>query len=454
MPRITDQDLAIEIREAALPLAGIAANYDPLIGMVGEAQFVLLGEASHGTHQFYHERAQITQRLIEEKGFAAVAAEADWPDASRVNRFVHGIGGDTFAHEALLDFKRFPTWMWRNTAAAEFVDWLREHNDSLPSDGAKAGFYGLDLYSMRTSMNAVLRFLEKADPNAAKLARERYACFDHFGEDEQVYGFLTASGATRSCEEQAVQQLVELQKNAAQYVGRKPLVDEDEVFYAEQNARLVKNAEQYYRTMFTRGESSWNLRDRHMMETLQALARHLKQKGVPPKIVVWAHNSHLGDARATEMGWRRGELNIGQLVRQAYGQGALLVGATTDHGTVTAASDWGEPAQRKRVSPAFEHSYESLFHDAKLRPGFLLDLRTSNEATRGLRESRLERAIGVIYRPSTERVSHYFSAELPEQFDVVMHFDETRAVEPLERNAEWEKAEAKGELPETYPFGV
>jgi erythromycin esterase-like protein len=250
-----------------------------------------------------------------------------------------------------------------------------------------------------------------------------------------------------------VQQLIELQKNAAQYVGRKPLIDEDEVFYAEQNARLVKNAERYYRTMFMRGESSWNLRDRHMMETLQALARHLEGKSLPAKVVVWAHNSHLGDARATEMGWRRGELNLGQLARQAYGRAALLAGFTTHRGTVTAASDWGEPAQRKTVSQALAGSYEALFHDTKLER-FLLDLRTGNAATRGLREKRLERAIGVVYRPSTERVSHYFSAELPAQFDVLLHFDETRALEPLERTAQWDKGEAKGDLPETYPSGV
>jgi erythromycin esterase-like protein len=343
--------------------------------------------------------------------------------------------------------------MWRNTVVAEFVDWLRERNDSLPRDAAKAGFYGIDLYSLRSSMNAVLRFLEKADPQAAKVARERYACFDHSGQDDQVYGFLSASGVTRSCEEQVIQQLMELQQNAMEYMKRNPRIDEDEVFYAEQNARLVKNAEEYYRTMFTRGESSWNLRDRHMMETLQALSRHLERKSLPAKIVVWAHNSHLGDARATEMGWRRGELNVGQLVRQAYGRDALLAGFTTHHGTVTAASDWGEPAQRKTVRPALAHSYESLFHDTQLER-FLLDLRTGSEASRGLRDSRLERAIGVVYRPSTERVSHYFDAELPAQFDVVLHLDATRAVEPLERTAEWEKGEAKGELPETYPFGV
>jgi erythromycin esterase-like protein len=447
MPTITDTDLGATIREAAQPLTGLAADYDRLVRMVGDARFVLLGEASHGTHEFYDERALITQRLIEEKGFTAVAAEADWPDAWRVNRFVHGIGADSFAHEALGDFKRFPGWMWRNTVVADFVDWLRAHNEGL---GVKAGFYGMDLYSLRSSMAAVLRFLDKADPEAAKHARERYGCFDRFGPDDQVYGFLAASGATPSCKEQVIEQLIELQKNALQYAKHSPPVDPDELFYAEQNARLVKNAEEYYRTMFTRGgESTWNLRDRHMMQTLQALERHLESKQLPAKIIVWAHNSHLGDARATEMGWRRGELNVGQLVRQAYGSAALLVGFTTHRGTVTAASDWGEPAQRKKVSEALEGSYETLFHDTKMK-SLLLDLRTGNEATRGLRDSRLERAIGVVYHPRTERVSHYFDAELPSQFDVVLHLDETRALEPLERTAQWDK----GDLPETYPFGV
>jgi erythromycin esterase-like protein len=449
MSTITETDLGREIRVAALPLEGIAADYDWLLRAVGDARYVLLGEASHGTHEFYQERAQITQRLIEEKGFTAVAAEADWPDAWRVNRFVQGVGADQFGHEALGDFKRFPTWMWRNTVVAEFVDWLRQHNEELPTD-ARAGFYGMDLYSLHTSMDAVLRFLDKVDPQAAKHARERYSCFDRYGPDDQVYGFLAASGATPSCKEQVVEQLMELQKDAAEYARRQPRIDRDELFHAEQNARLVKNAEQYYRTMFTRGgESTWNLRDRHMMETLQALERHLERKGVQPKIVVWAHNSHLGDARATEMGWRRGEINVGQLVRQAHGNKSKLIGFTTARGTVTAAADWGEPAQRKKVRDAMEHSYEALFHDTKMKR-FLLDLRTGNEVTRGLRDSRLERAIGVVYHPKTERVSHYFDAELPSQFDVVLHFDETRALEPLERNAEWQK----GDAPETYPFGV
>jgi erythromycin esterase-like protein len=340
-------------------------------------------------------------------------------------------------------------WMWRNTAVADFVEWLRQYNDARPGD-AKAGFYGMDLYSLHSSMAAVLRFLETIDPQAAKHARERYACFDHFGDDAQVYGFLAGSGATKSCEEEVVQQLKELQQRAAEHMARNPRISADEVFYAEQNARLAKNAEEYYRSMFLRNaESSWNLRDRHMMQTLEALAAHLERQGSHARIVVWAHNSHLGDARATEMGWRRGELNVGQLVRKRYGKDAFLAGFTTHHGTVTAASDWGEPAQRKTVRPALPESYELLFHDTKLGR-FVLDLRTHNRATEGLRDARLERAIGVIYRPATERMSHYFSATLPEQFDAVLHFDETRAVEPFERTAEWEK----GELPETYPHAV
>jgi erythromycin esterase-like protein len=442
---MNDADLILALRAEAQPLTGVGANYDYLLARIGDARFVLLGEASHGTHEFYEERAHITQRLIEEMGFTAVAAEADWPDAYRVNRYVRGMGDDAFAIEALADFKRFPQWMWRNTAVAEFVEWLRQRNDGVPAD-AKAGFYGMDLYSLHTSMAEMLRILEKLDPQAAKQARERYACFDHFGEDTQVYGFLAGSGAMKSCEDEVVQQLVELQKRIAQYVARNR-ISADEAFYAEQNARLVKNAEAYYRSMFIRSsEPSWNLRDRHMVQTLEALAAHLERQGADAKIVVWAHNSHLGDARATEMGWRRGELNVGQLVRKRYGGDAFLTGFTTHHGTVTAASDWGAPAQRKNVRPALAGSYERLFHEAKLGR-FVLDLRTQSRANAGLCDSRLERAIGVIYRPGTERMSHYFQATLPEQFDAVLHFDQTRAVEPFERTAE----RVKSELPETYP---
>jgi erythromycin esterase-like protein len=380
-------------------------------------------------------------------GFTAVAVEADWPDAYRVNRYVRG-SDDVDAVQALADFRRFPSWMWRNLDVVEFVEWLHAHNDALPADAPRVGFYGLDLYSLHASMEAVVRYLEKVDPDAAKRARARYACFDHFGGDTQIYGSVTGAGLARSCEDEVVSQLLDLQSRAADYARRDGRVAEDELFHAEQNARLVRNAEAYYRSMFLAEVPSWNLRDRHMAETLEALVAHLDRQSGPAKVVVWAHNSHLGDARATEMG-RRGELNVGQLVRERYGRGAVLVGFTTHHGTVTAASDWGGPAERKRVRPALPGSYEAMFHATGLAR-FLLALRDGGTVSEGLRDPGLERAIGVVYRPETERRSHYFYARLPDQFDAVLHFDETRAVEPLERTAEWDA----GEVPETFPFAV
>jgi erythromycin esterase-like protein/adenine/guanine phosphoribosyltransferase-like PRPP-binding protein len=436
------------LRAAARPLSGAPADYDPLLERIGDAHLALLGEASHGTHEFYRERAQITQRLIVEKGFTAVAVEADWADAQRVDRYVRGASDDVDACEALADFRRFPTWMWRNAEMVEFLEWLRAHNDRLPAGAARIGFYGLDLYSLRASMKAVLQYLEKVDPGAARQARARYACFDHFGEDLQVYGFMTGTGAAKSCEAEVVRQLVELQHRAGELARRDGRAAETDVFYAEQNARVVKNAEAYYRSMFLEEVSSWNLRDRHMTETLEALAVHLRRQGGNGKIAVWAHNSHLGDARATEMG-ERGELNVGQLVRQRYGRDAVLVGFTTHHGTVTAASDWGGTAERKRVRPALPGSYEWLLHTA-YPARFLLLLQSGDAVVERLRNPRLERAIGVIYRPDTERASHYFRARLSDQFDVVLHFDETRAVEPLEVTVEWQA----GEVPETFPFAV
>jgi erythromycin esterase-like protein len=452
MPTPTASTLTLTdaVRDAARPLSAAPDTYDALMDLVGEARFVLLGEASHGTHEFYHERAEITKRLIAERGFTAVAVEADWPDAYRVNRYVRGVSDDRIATEALSDFERFPGWMWRNTDVVEFVEWLREYDEGLPSSAARTGFYGLDLYSLRASMNAVLRYLENVDPEAARRARTRYGCFDQFGEDTQVYGFLTGAGAAKSCEEEVIEQLVELRERSVEHTRRSGRLSEDERFYAEQNARLVKNAERYYRSMFLQDVSSWNLRDRHMAETLEELVAYLDRqgRGNGAKVVVWAHNSHLGDARATEMG-QRGELNVGQLVRERYDRDAVLIGFTTHHGTVTAASDWGGPAERKRVRPALGGSYEATFHDTQL-PRFVLALRDMEPATEGLRAPALERAIGVIYRPETERGSHYFWARLPYQFDAVLHFDETRAVEPLERTAEWEA----GEVPETFPFAL
>ena len=444
----TDTTTLVEAaRERAHRLTGSARDYDPLLDRAGDARFVLLGEASHGTHEFYRERARITKRLIEMRDVTAIAVEADWPDAYRLNRYVRGASDDADAREALGDFRRFPTWMWRNTDVVEFVEWLRAHNDALPRGAEKTGFYGLDLYSLRASMHAVLRYLDGVDPEAAREARTRYACFDHVADDVQVYGFLTGSRAARSCQDEVVRQLQELQRHAADYVPRDGRLAEDELFHAEQNARLVKDAEEYYRSMFLGAERTWNLRDRHMAETLDALVAHLGRRVRRAKAVVWAHNSHLGDARATEMR-ERGELNVGQLARERYGQDAVLVGFTTHHGTVTAASEWDGPAERKRVRRALPVSYEAMLHATQL-DRFLLAWDEVDELGNDLREPALERAIGVIYRPDTERASHYFQATLGDQFDAVVHIDETRAVEPLERCAEWDV-----DPPGTYPFGV
>ena len=437
------------IHDSAQPLTGSLSDYDSVLDLVGDARFVLLGEASHGTHEFYRERAQITKRLINERGFDAVMVEADWPDAYRVNRFVQSQSDDVDSVDALAGFKRFPAWMWRNADVLDFIGWLRTHNDDCAKAETRVGFYGLDLYSLHTSINAVIGYLDKVDPASAKRARKRYGCFEQFGGDTHIYGMATQTGAARSCEQDAVNELVELQLRAAQYLERDGRMAEEELFAAEQNARLVKNAEQYYRAMFLGSVSSWNLRDQHMAETLKSLATHVEEQSRrPAKIVVWAHNSHLGDARATQMG-DAGELNLGQLVRQLFPNQSCSIGFMTDHGTVTAASEWGAPAERKQVRPALEGSYEAVFHGTGL-PRFFLNLRNESEARFNLAHPRLERAIGVIYKPETERLSHYFRAQLSHQFDGVLYFDETRAVEPLERTSEWEQ----GELAETFPSGI
>ena len=446
---IADVDLITTVvAKGARPIEGTARDYDPLLNLIGAARFCLLGEATHGTYEFYRERAEITKRLIKEKGFIAVAVEADWPDAFRVNRYVRGLGQDKNANEALGGFKRFPTWMWRNTVVLEFVEWLREYNASLPSNAGRVGFYGLDLYSLYTSIEAVLNYLNKIDPDAAKRARYRYSCFEHFGEDTQAYGYAATFDMTESCEGEVIDQLIELRRRAGDYASRDGRVAQDEFFFAEQNARLVLNAERYYRTMFRGRVESWNLRDRHMAETLDALVTHLNAQEQQAKVAVWEHNSHLGDARATYMA-DYGELNVGQLVREKYGDEAILIGFTTYTGTVTAASDWDGPAERKRVRPALKESYEALFHESD-GANFLLSLRDNKQVSTALQGPKLERAIGVIYLPQTERQSHYFAAHLSRQFDAVIHFDETHALEPLERYPEWES----GEPPETFPTGV
>ncbi|HEX8254346.1 MAG TPA: erythromycin esterase family protein [Thermoanaerobaculia bacterium] len=437
-----------KLRGAMHAVNGDSTDYDALMDLIGNASIVCIGEASHGTHEFYRERAKITKRLIDEKGFNAVAVEADWPDAYRVNRYVRGTSDDGSANEALAGFTaRFPTWMWRNADVLDFVGWLRGFNDAVADDAQKVGFYGVDLYSLFSSIEAVIEYLEQVDPEGAKHARSRYACFDHYGDEAQAYGYATATGIAQSCQDAVVTQLTELRRRASELVTQSDL-PADEFFYAEQNARLVANAEEYYRSMFAGRVSSWNLRDRHMAETIDALVAHLSKGRAPAKIVIWAHNSHLGDARFTEMG-QDGELNVGQLMRERYDDNAVLIGFSTYTGTVTAADDWDAPAQRKRVNPGLKGSYEELLHQVSPSP-YYLTFRGDSIATEELDQPRLQRAIGVIYRPDTERQSHYFHARLPRQFDAMIHFDETRAVEPLEQEPEANSAEP----PETFPSGM
>lgn len=420
--------------------------------IIGDARVVLIVESSHGTAEFYRARAEITKWLIEDKGFGAVAAEADWPDAYRVNRYVRGLGHDASAEQALRGFERFPAWMWRNTVVRDFVDWLHAHNSrQRGEDRRQTGFYGLDLYSLHRSMREVIDYLDTMDPVAAARARQRYACFDHTSADDgQAYGYAAAFGAGLSCEREAIEQLVELQRNAVEYARRDGLLAEDELFYAQQNAQTVRNAESYYRAMFGARVASWNLRDRHMAQTLDALLAHLDRHpdGQPARIVVWAHNSHVGDARATEVG-ADGQLTLGQLARERHGAAARLIGFTTYTGTVTAASRWGGIAERKVVRPALNGSVEELFHEVE-RSEFLISPMLSRAAAEPLDAVRLGRAIGVIYLPDTERQSHYYHVRPGEQFDAVIHLDRTTALEPLEAGSVW----IAGETPETYPTGL
>ena len=435
------------IAELARPLQGVRDDYDPILELAGSARVVLLGEATHGTLEFYRERARITKRLIQELDFNAVAIEGDWPEAYRVNRYVRNQSMDIDADEALSGFRRFPVWMWRNVEVLRFVTWLRARNDQTRGQEPDVGFYGLDLYSLHASIEAVLAYLDRMDPQAAARARARYHCFDHFGSNVQEYGNAAALGLSESCEDEVVRQLIDLQ-NQRDHLARQDGLDaEDDYFYAEQNARVVKGAEQYYRTMFRGQVASWNLRDTHMADTLDFLLTHLDTQLGQARVVVWAHNSHVGDARATEMG-AAGELNLGQLTRERYEDAAVSVGFTTYAGSVTAARDWGEPPGRQRVGSGLAGSCEDLLHDAGISR-MLIDFR-GDQAAEVLHPERLQRAIGVIYRPETERQSHYFYAHLADQFDAVVHWDETHALPPLERGAGWDDEE----VPETWPTGI
>ena len=440
------------VAHEAVDAPGGVPPADVLDDLIGDARVVLIGESSHGTHEFYEARAEITKWLIENKGFNAVAAEADWPDAYRVNRYARGLAGDATPEEALRGFERFPAWMWRNSVVRDFVGWLRWHNGRRAAEGGRqTGFYGLDLYSLHRSMREVIGYLDTVDVKAAARARARYACFDHSdGHDGQAYGYAAAFGAGPTCERQAVEQLIELQRDAMEYLSKDGELAEDELFYAQQNAVTVRNAEAYYRGMFAGRVTSWNMRDKHMAQTLNALIAHLDRAGgpEPARIVVWAHNSHVGDARATEVS-ADGQLTIGQLAREHYGDQCRLIGFSTHSGTVTAATDWGGIAERKMVRPALPGSIEELLHQTGKRE-FLVPMHDGSPATAALEVVRLGRAIGVIYRPETERQSHYFHVRPSDQFDAMIHIDSTRALEPLEPNSVW----IAGENPETYPTGL
>jgi protein-L-isoaspartate(D-aspartate) O-methyltransferase len=422
------------IARAAESFSNIAsAPVDALLTRVDDARLVLLGEASHGTSEFYRMRDRITRALITEKGFNIVAVEADWPDAARIDHYVRHA---EYAPSEWTAFARFPIWMWRNTDVRSFVDWLAAYNATIEPD-KRVGFHGLDLYNMYSSIRAVLDYLDEVDPESARIARERYGCLTPWQSDPATYGHAALTGAYRTCENEVVRMLGDLLRHQSKYA----LHDGERFLDAVQNARLVANAERYYRVMYYGSRASWNLRDDHMFETLEDL---MAFRGTTGKAVVWAHNSHIGDAAATEM-HSRGEHNLGHLCRKRFGREMVSIGFGTDHGTVAAASDWDGPMEIKAVRPSLPESYERLCHDTGT-PAFLLNLRR-DPVRHILAQPRMERAIGVIYRPETELASHYFQAELPWQFDEYIWFDETTAVAPL-------KTEEISGMPETYPFGV
>jgi erythromycin esterase-like protein len=426
----TDASALALIRQSAHKLSGAANDYDPLMQMIGDARFVLLGEATHGTHEFYRERARITRRLIEEKGFDAVVLEADWTDAYRANEFVLGKSEDRTAEKSLSGFTRFPRWMWRNADFRDLVGSIRSFNDSQQPEAKKVGIYGMDLYGLTESVKEVIEYLRRAEPEAAKRADKRYDCFSSYGNNPPQYGYDVASGIKKSCEKQAAEQFQEMEQRFAAWQNNPQRERNDDLFSAYQSARVVKNAEAYYRLSYNRGFSTWNLRDNHMADTIHALTGYLDALGnSKSKIVVWAHNTHQGDARMTDMG-ETGELNVGYLMRKATDGNSVLIGFTTYTGRVMAASEWGLEGVTMKVRPALPGSYSRLFHDSGIA-NFLLIFRGNERLTQELGGTRLERAIGVIYKPETERQSHYFGAKMSKQFDAVIHFDTTSAVKPF-----------------------
>jgi erythromycin esterase-like protein len=399
-----------------------SADLDGLLERIGAARVVLLGEATHGSHEFYEMRARISRELIEKKGFSIIAVEADWPDASRIDHYVREIDGSPMYKNR--PFAGFPRWMWANYPLLRFTQWLQAYNRRFDAVEDAVGFYGLDFYNMFGSIEAVLDYLRDVDPRAAGSARRHYGCLWPWIDDPSMYGHDSRNEPYRTCENEVAAVFQELLAGRELYER----LDEQRFFSALQNARLVKNGERYFRTMYDDISASRNQRDHNMFATLQAVMQH---RGEASKAVVWAHNSHIGDARATTRS-TRGEFNLGQLVRQSFGEHAYLIGFGTDHGSVAAASAWGAPMQVMQVQPAHAQSYERLCHDAKA-DNFLLPLRDPLQAiTREkLLAKRLERAIGTMYDPNDELKKHYFHASLPLQFDEYIWFDETRAVRPL-----------------------
>ena len=434
LPKVPDADLVQVITGTCEAFDDVeTADLAPLMTRIGDAKIVLLGEASHGTSEFYRMRDRITKELVQKKGFDFIAIEGDWPDAARIDHYVRHFDYPASEWTA---FARFPTWMWRNEDVRAFVDWLHEHNARTAPENRTA-FYGLDLYSLYNSIRSVVAYLNEVDPETAQIARQRYGCLTPWQADPATYGRAALSGSYRTCEKEVVRMLADLLGKQRDYAVH----DGARFMDAAQNARLVANAEEYYRTMYYGSRSSWNLRDSHMFETLQS---QLKFHGPDSRAIVWAHNSHVGNSAATEMA-ARGEYNIGHLCRQEYGDGAYIVGFGTDKGTVAAASDWDGPMEVKTVQPARPDSYEHLCHNVA-HPHFMLPL-SGTGVREGLSKPRLERAIGVIYRPETELASHYFQAILPDQFDEYIWFDKSKAVTPFETK------EIEG-LPDTYPFGL
>jgi erythromycin esterase-like protein len=432
-----DTALTDEIKSLAQPISG-AGDLDPLMNAIGDSRYVLLGEASHGTSDFYTWRAEISKRLVTEKGFSFIAVEGDWPDCYTVNQYVKGLSGES-AEEVLHAFSRWPTWMWANREIVALAEWMRDYNARRPAS-QQAGFFGLDVYSLWESMHSVLEYLEGMDPDLANNARRAYSCFEPYEEDAQEYARATALVPT-SCEDEAVRILSALRSRAPEFRDDGP----DAYFNAEQNALVARNAELYYRTMVRGGPGSWNVRDNHMVETLNRLMQH---HGPDAKAIVWEHNTHIGDARFTDMA-RSGMVNVGQLVRQEHGSdGVTLLGFGTHRGTVIAGDEWGAPMQRMRVPEARDGSYEAAMKSAGVPDSLFIFPRGDDERTVQLREPRGHRAIGVVYDPRTEHWGNYVPTILPGRYDAFIYIEETRALDPLHM-----RVTQDGDLPETYPSG-